>query len=545
MTQDASLPVPETGGTELAQLGRSINTMLASLAAARDHERRLIDDAAHELRTPLTSLRTNIEMLTDARPLDAADRVELLADLRSQMEEFTTLVGDLDALARGDGDPSQMDAEPVALDAVVLAAVRRAQRRAGSITLHTTIDEPASVDRHRDDARARRPQHPRQRREMVAPGRHGRRGPLRRGDHRHRHRAGHLRARSAARLRPVLAGTVVEIDPWLGPGTGDRPSDRRRARRAGHHRTPRHGRNVRAVDVADDRGRSTRPDDTGSGSMNDWLWYLTRASGIVATVLIVAALAWGFLFSARETGNRLRPAWWLDLHNWLGGMALVFTGVHLLAVFADSDLGLGLVDILVPEHRVGADGRGHMGRRCVLSARRSGVHVVAEASVQAAGVAGGAPVVRAGNHLRRPPRLSDRLRCERNCVQGIPRRARRPGRVPGGPSPVRARPPESRPLAEQFREFSRDGLTASYPGRAHCSHGTRPPRPDRRTCRLGRSPRRPATGPTRGPPHPDAAAPARRPGAIERRPDRARHPAGAGVGMPPKAAGPSPSPSAW
>ncbi|MGD9705508.1 MAG: ferric reductase-like transmembrane domain-containing protein [Acidimicrobiia bacterium] len=82
--------------------------------------------------------------------------------------------------------------------------------------------------------------------------------------------------------------------------------------------------------------------------MNDWLWYLTRASGIVATVLMAAALAWGFLFSARETGNRLRPAWWLDLHNWLGGLALVFTGVHLLAVFADSDLALGLVDILVP-----------------------------------------------------------------------------------------------------------------------------------------------------------------------------------------------------
>jgi two-component system sensor histidine kinase MprB len=84
-------------------------------------------------------------MLTDARQLDDADRVELLADLRSQMEEFTTLVGDLDALARGNRDSSQMDTEPVALDAVVMAAVRRAQRRAGPITLHTTIDEPAYV----------------------------------------------------------------------------------------------------------------------------------------------------------------------------------------------------------------------------------------------------------------------------------------------------------------------------------------------------------------------------------------------------------------
>ena len=56
--------------------------------------------------------------------------------------------------------------------------------------------------------------------------------------------------------------------------------------------------------------------------MNDVMWYLSRATGIVATVLAVAALVWGFLFSARETGNRFRPAWWLDLHNWLGGSAL-------------------------------------------------------------------------------------------------------------------------------------------------------------------------------------------------------------------------------
>ncbi len=36
-------------------------------------------------------------------------------------------------------------------------------------------------------------------------------------------------------------------------------------------------------------------------------------------VLVVVALLWGFLFSSRATGTRLRPNWWLDLHNWLGG----------------------------------------------------------------------------------------------------------------------------------------------------------------------------------------------------------------------------------
>ena len=77
-------------------------------------------------------------------------------------------------------------------------------------------------------------------------------------------------------------------------------------------------------------------------------WYLARSSGIVATVLIVAALAWGFFFSARETGTRLRPAWWLDLHVWLGGLALAFTVVHVVTVVADSDLGIRFVDLFVP-----------------------------------------------------------------------------------------------------------------------------------------------------------------------------------------------------
>ncbi len=41
--------------------------------------------------------------------------------------------------------------------------------------------------------------------------------------------------------------------------------------------------------------------------MSRELWYLTRASGIVAVVLMVAALAWGFLFSPVRPGfNRYR-----------------------------------------------------------------------------------------------------------------------------------------------------------------------------------------------------------------------------------------------
>lgn len=82
--------------------------------------------------------------------------------------------------------------------------------------------------------------------------------------------------------------------------------------------------------------------------MNDVTGYLTRSTGIVATLLAVAALAWGFFFSARATGTRLRPAWWLDLHNWLGGAALAFTGVHIGASWLDSTSGIGVAQVFVP-----------------------------------------------------------------------------------------------------------------------------------------------------------------------------------------------------
>src|SRR6188768_3215186 len=82
--------------------------------------------------------------------------------------------------------------------------------------------------------------------------------------------------------------------------------------------------------------------------MNDAVWYLSRATGIVAAVLAVAALAGGFLFSARETGTRRRPAWWLDLHNWLGGLTLIFTVAHIATSYLDDDAGLSLASVFIP-----------------------------------------------------------------------------------------------------------------------------------------------------------------------------------------------------
>jgi DMSO/TMAO reductase YedYZ heme-binding membrane subunit len=77
-------------------------------------------------------------------------------------------------------------------------------------------------------------------------------------------------------------------------------------------------------------------------------WHVARASGIVAWVLSAAAVLWGLGLSTRAMGARPRAPWLLDLHRFLGGFTVVFVGIHLLGLWADSYIEFGLREMLVP-----------------------------------------------------------------------------------------------------------------------------------------------------------------------------------------------------
>jgi DMSO/TMAO reductase YedYZ heme-binding membrane subunit len=77
-------------------------------------------------------------------------------------------------------------------------------------------------------------------------------------------------------------------------------------------------------------------------------WYLSRSSGIVALVLLVLSVVWGVLLATRVLRPHDRPAWLLDLHRWLGGTALVMTGLHLLGLYLDGYVEFGFTELLVP-----------------------------------------------------------------------------------------------------------------------------------------------------------------------------------------------------
>ena len=112
---------------EIGRLTTSIASMLGALQASRDQQHRLVMDASHEFRTPLTSLRMNVAML-DHPDLDPVARAEVVADIRSELEELSDLSAELVDLATD----AQQTEEPARVDLADVA------RRVGERTARRT-----------------------------------------------------------------------------------------------------------------------------------------------------------------------------------------------------------------------------------------------------------------------------------------------------------------------------------------------------------------------------------------------------------------------
>jgi DMSO/TMAO reductase YedYZ heme-binding membrane subunit len=77
-------------------------------------------------------------------------------------------------------------------------------------------------------------------------------------------------------------------------------------------------------------------------------WDVARAGGLVAWGLATASVVWGLALSTRLARRRPWPAWLLDMHRFLGGLAVIFAVVHVGAILADSYTHFGIADVLVP-----------------------------------------------------------------------------------------------------------------------------------------------------------------------------------------------------
>ena len=135
-------PIPVYGSDELARLTEAFNMMLRALTESRERQTRLVTDAGHELRTPLTSLRTNVELLMasmkpGAPRLPEEEMTGLRADVLAQIEELSTLVGDLVDLTREDA--GGIIHETVELGDVIERSLERVRRRRNDIEFDISV----------------------------------------------------------------------------------------------------------------------------------------------------------------------------------------------------------------------------------------------------------------------------------------------------------------------------------------------------------------------------------------------------------------------
>ena len=85
-----------------------------------------------------------------------------------------------------------------------------------------------------------------------------------------------------------------------------------------------------------------------SGASSQTVWYVIRAAGVIAYVLLAATVVCGLLIS-----NRLLPAGrirvdFFETHSFMALLVLAFGSFHALALLVDSYVGFSPTQVLVP-----------------------------------------------------------------------------------------------------------------------------------------------------------------------------------------------------
>jgi len=77
-------------------------------------------------------------------------------------------------------------------------------------------------------------------------------------------------------------------------------------------------------------------------------WYITRASGITAYLLVWLSTVWGLAIPSKLFGRYLNGNYTFDFHQFISLLSFAFLGLHMFILLADTYLSFNLVQILVP-----------------------------------------------------------------------------------------------------------------------------------------------------------------------------------------------------
>jgi len=87
---------------------------------------------------------------------------------------------------------------------------------------------------------------------------------------------------------------------------------------------------------------------TGIAEGSTSFWYLSRASGFVAYVLLWGSVMWGLLLSSGMGRRWMRPPLLLEAHQFLSTAAIGFAGFHGLVLMGDRYIRFPFEAIVVP-----------------------------------------------------------------------------------------------------------------------------------------------------------------------------------------------------
>ena len=79
-----------------------------------------------------------------------------------------------------------------------------------------------------------------------------------------------------------------------------------------------------------------------------YLWYTTRATGVVSLVLLSASMVLGILTTTRVQSPRMPRFAVSELHRRVTLVAVVFLGLHIVSTAVDSFVPIGWLPVIVP-----------------------------------------------------------------------------------------------------------------------------------------------------------------------------------------------------
>jgi len=77
-------------------------------------------------------------------------------------------------------------------------------------------------------------------------------------------------------------------------------------------------------------------------------WYVARAGGLLAYLLLWLATLWGVLISSKMVKGWVDGTMLYDMHEFLPMLAMVFAVVHAAVLLGDAYIGFDLFDLLIP-----------------------------------------------------------------------------------------------------------------------------------------------------------------------------------------------------